>query len=517
MDLTGLKQLDAAQQKTLNILQKITMQGSEVVYQFRLRPDGSTCVPYVSDAISEIYRLSPEELREDASKVFSVVHPDDLDGHMDSIRASAQYLIPWLNEYRVKFDDGTVRWLSGNGLPQRETDGSIFWHGFIIDITERKKSEERRWRCEEKLRAYLDNISDTIWLIDANLNIAYVSQGVAHLLGVLPEELIGRPSVQVIHPDDIGITTNAMRYVMESPSEPLTIQYRVSHKDGRWIHVESTGVNMQDNPAINGVLITMRDATERLQAEASVRAEQEVQASRATVSKVRKIAAHMEKLRESERKHIAREVHDELGQILSVLRMDIALLKDRTGINNAVMDGIERNMLTLVDRAIQGVRNIASSLRPVQLDMGSVAAIEWQCTEFAKHSGIPCLLKVAGDITGLDEQRALAIFRIVQESLTNVARHAGATRVEISIATRNGAIEMEIRDNGRGFAPEEPIGYESFGLLGMRERAISIGGELNVTGRPGQGTVVALRIPDDPAEEKEPFHPDRRYGYRRIR
>ena len=134
-------------------------------------------------------------------------------------------------------------------------------------FTEQRNSEERLRQSEGKLRAYLDNISDTIWLIDADMNIAYVSSTVMHLLGVLPEELVGRSSVQVIHPDDMGIITNAMRYVTGSPGEPLTIQYRVSHKDGRWVHVESTGINMQGNPAINGVLVTMRDITNRRQAE----------------------------------------------------------------------------------------------------------------------------------------------------------------------------------------------------------------------------------------------------------
>jgi len=241
------------------------------------------------------------------------------------------------------------------------------------------------------------------------------------------------------------------------------------------------------------------DITDRQRAEASARAELEARVSRAAV---RKLAAHVEKLREEERKSIAREVHDELGQVLSVLRMNIALLKDRTGMNNPVMDGIERDMLALVDRAIKGVRSVAGNLRPALLDMGCIAAIEWQCIKFAEHSGIPCSLKVKGEIADTDEQRSLALLRIVQESLSNVARHAAATRVEVAVAARNGSIEVEIRDNGRGFIPEEHDGNESFGLLGMRERAISIGGELNVAGKPGQGTAVTLRILDNPAGEE---------------
>jgi len=117
----------------MNILQKIARQVPGVVYQFRLRPDGSSCIPYASEAAREIYRLDPEDVREDASKAFANVHPDDLESHLASIHASARDMTPWQHEYRLKFDDGTVRWLYGNALPQREADGSTLWHGFITD------------------------------------------------------------------------------------------------------------------------------------------------------------------------------------------------------------------------------------------------------------------------------------------------------------------------------------------------------------------------------------------------
>ncbi len=138
---TRRKQLENARQEALSRIQKIASQVPGVVFQYRLHPDGHASVPYASEAIREIYRVGPEEVREDASRIFAAIHPDDLDGVVASLRQSAQDLTHWHQEYRVKFDDGTVRWLLGNALPQREADGAVLWHGFITDITERKQME----------------------------------------------------------------------------------------------------------------------------------------------------------------------------------------------------------------------------------------------------------------------------------------------------------------------------------------------------------------------------------------
>lgn len=142
-DITERKVLEQSQKEALELLRNIASRVPGVVYQYRLRPDGSSCFPFASEAINQIYRVSPEDIREDASKVFNKLHPDDLDGIEASIEHSAKTLTPWVHEYRVKFDDGTVRWLLGNAIPIAESDGGVLWHGFITDITERKALEEK--------------------------------------------------------------------------------------------------------------------------------------------------------------------------------------------------------------------------------------------------------------------------------------------------------------------------------------------------------------------------------------
>ena len=142
-DITERKQAEALRQEALDRLQKIASRVPGLVYQYRLRPDGSARLPFASEAIREIFRVSPEEVREDAAKLFANFHPDDYDGIVASIQKSAQELTPWQHEFRVKFDDGTIRSLFGNAVSQREEDGSVLWHGFITDITERKRAEEK--------------------------------------------------------------------------------------------------------------------------------------------------------------------------------------------------------------------------------------------------------------------------------------------------------------------------------------------------------------------------------------
>lgn len=165
-DITERKQMDQAREEALSRLQKIASRVPGVVYQYRLRPDGSSCFPFASDAIRDIYRVSPEEVRDDAAKVLAILHPDDYDGVGASIQQSARDLTPWCYEYRVKFDDGTVRWLFGNALPEPEADGSTLWHGFITDISERKQMEEKLRDSDAFNVSILNSLTSSIAVLD---------------------------------------------------------------------------------------------------------------------------------------------------------------------------------------------------------------------------------------------------------------------------------------------------------------------------------------------------------------
>jgi signal transduction histidine kinase len=209
-------------------------------------------------------------------------------------------------------------------------------------------------------------------------------------------------------------------------------------------------------------------------------------------------------VREVERKHLAREVHDELGQLLTGLRMDMSVLEMRFGAQNPGLADKVQGMKSLLDRAIQGVRHVVSNLRPTALDLGLIAALESVCTEFTQRTGIACVFHTVEQAVDLDEARAVVVFRIVQESLTNVMRHACASHVSVTLCCDGNTLELEVRDNGHGFDPIAAAAAISFGLLGMRERAHGLGGRVDIISAPGQGVVVGLTIPVDATDQGEP-------------
>ena len=207
---------------------------------------------------------------------------------------------------------------------------------------------------------------------------------------------------------------------------------------------------------------------------------------------VRELAIHRDVVREEERKRIAREIHDELGSLLTALKMDISLARMKAGEDAGLKERLAQ-MRDLVDKTIRMVRHVATQLRPAALNLGIVPALEWLGQEFGQRTGIVCALETGGDIE-MDDVHATAIFRIVQESLTNIARHAGASRVDISLLRQAGEIVLRIADDGRGFDPASRR-TDSFGLLGIRERAQALAASADIVSTPGAGCTVSIRMP----------------------
>jgi PAS domain S-box-containing protein len=280
-DITDRKQMDEAREEALNRLQKIASRVPGVVYQYRLRPDGSSCFPFASEAIKEIYRVSPEEVIDDASKVFAILHPDDIEGIASTIQTSELDLTPWRHEYRVKFDDGTVRWLFGNALPQRETDGSTLWHGFITDITERKQMEEKLRDSDGLNASILNSLTSHIAVLDAQgvivaVNNAWrrfakdngLSESSQNMLGVNYLEVCKNAFNQP-YGNEANAAQEGIAAVLAGEREIFHLEYPChSPAQQRWFQMNVSPLQ----GSRRGVVISHENITERKKAEEATQA-----------------------------------------------------------------------------------------------------------------------------------------------------------------------------------------------------------------------------------------------------
>jgi len=362
-----------------------------------------------------------------------------------------------------------------------------------IDLAFSKHADESRLRrIEQSFGAAIRSIGDGVIATDQMGAVTFLNPVAETLTGWRLSEAQDRPLEEVfpvppVPPDPADRNSGGVALA------PLPRQTSLVARDGTWRPIECTAAPIRNEAGDTiGQVVVFRDITERRERE------EELNRSR---DQLRLLAAHLQGVREDERTRIAREVHDQLGQMLTGLRMDVAWIEKRV---ETLDDQAARgplgakltSMFALLDQMVKTVRRISSELRPGVLDdLGLVSALEWQAREWQERTGIECA--VSSDLGGLKiaPEPGTALFRIFQESLTNVARHAGATQVTTSARVEAGAIILEIRDNGRGVTADEVRHSKSLGLLGMRERAKMLGGEFRIAGEPACGTTVTVRIP----------------------
>ena len=362
---------------------------------------------------------------------------------------------------------------------------------FILDITERKQAEEDLRRKEARLRMALDAARSGTWEWDREKNVAEWSDELWGLLGLVRGEV--EPSFEawlsVVHPEDRDRMAEMFMAACEAGAE-VDITYRILLKDGqvRWLAVRGNPILDSELRARSYIGI-VTDITERKAAEAAVRESEKNALQR---EQLQALAERLRKAREEERTRVSRDLHDQIGQILTAIKMDLMWMSKRA----PVVEVQERlkGSIELIDEGVQSVRTICSGLRPRILDdLGLSAAIEWEANEFTTRTGIVCTVSIACNDGHLNADQTTAFFRIFQECLTNVSRHADATHVDVCLFENENELVMEVEDNGKGFCESEVPG--SLGILGMKERANACGGDLQVHSAPGAGTSVSVRIP----------------------
>ncbi len=262
-------------------------------------------------------------------------------------------------------------------------------------------------------------------------------------------------------------------------------EHRITRRDGsiRWVQTITRPGYSGRNRLLRG---TIMDVTER---------KHNVEALKRSQELLRDLTAHQDRIKEDERKRIAREIHDELGQTLLALRLDVSMLDTRTATTHPKINDRVRSVLHHIDATVKTVRTIINNLRPSVLDLGLTAAVEWQVDEFRRRSAISCDLVMDASEYTLSDARATTLFRILQESLTNVIRHANATHVRVELYEDGSNLVMKISDNGIGLDPKDRNKAESFGLVGIEERVLALDGEFRIDSAASHGTTLMIFIP----------------------
>jgi PAS domain S-box-containing protein len=384
-----------------------------------------------------------------------------------------------LRNYRK---DGSLFWSEIYISPIHDQQGRITHYGGVqIDVTQRVQMEYALGTSEATLRSIFNNVSDAIIIIDENGIITKLNPSARRLFGYSSEELIGHSINKLMpEPDRSRHDTYIKKHFTDGKASILDTRREVYglKKDGTVFPME-LGVSKFHVDQSDFFIGTAHDITERKRAEAASR----------------DLSGHLETAREEERTRIAREIHDDLGSLLTALKMDLSWLNKQLPSDLSLCHDKITIMNRLLGDAIGSVRRIIADLRPSILDhLGLLAAIDWKLDEFSGQNGIQCALTVPEDNIVMDENKDIAVFRILQEALNNIALHSAATKVTVDVATDANSLSMTITDNGRGMTKAQMDKPGKYGILGMHERARHLGGKVTITSQPGKGTVLVLNV-----------------------
>jgi PAS domain S-box-containing protein len=375
-------------------------------------------------------------------------------------------------------------------ISQSREDGRTTYTAIVRDVTEREQAKEAVERSEERLRGILDSAMDAIITVDEHQRVVLFNKSAEAVFGWLRGEALGAPLEKFIpqryrathagHVQRFGETGISSRRMGESR---IVAGLR---RNGEEFPIDAS-ISQIAEGGQRFFTVILRDVTRRVRDEEALKRSRE---------EIRELAMAATTAREQEKSRIARELHDELGQALTALKIDIGWLRERVGGETGEVREKLAAMQSLIDATVAAARRISADLRPLMLDdLGLAAATDWLVQGFSQRTGVACALEAEEEDLDLQDPYATAVFRVLQESLTNIAKHASATKVTVRVERRDGRIALEVRDNGRGFVTTQPAKPGSFGLLGLRERASLLGGDVSIDSVPGRGTTLRMSIP----------------------
>jgi PAS domain S-box-containing protein len=502
--LAEREQRAALTQTELQVLRKTLEQTQELFDTFFQSPAGGAVLVLpdgrlhaTNPSFCAMLGYSEDELSGMTAQ--EVTHPDDRELEERQLKRLKSGKIDGFQiEKRYLRRDGAISWAMVSVSLQREQDGRERYTLYIVQPINVLKAHEARLEQRERELSMLTNHNpDAIGRFDTRMCCIYANPAFRRLMPAL-DGAVGKAL------DDLGLPPQAtaiwemvLQLVLQD-GQSRSFEFSLQHHG----HQETFLVKAVAEPESQGhgrtVLTIARDITELKEKEEQLRRHKEdLQASRATV---RELAAYHEKVREEERKHIAREIHDELGQRLTALKMETSVAQYHARMQgSSLVDGQLAQLATSIEDMVQLVRDVAANLRPAALNLGIAPAIEWLAEQTRRQHGLRCEVMQPQEELTLDDTRVTIVFRIVQESLTNIVRHAHAKRVTISLQ-RHGKndLRLTVADDGCGFDPEARRLHPTYGLLGISERTLMLGGTLAIAARPGEGTRLTVEFPLQP-------------------
>ena len=427
--------------------------------------------------------FSPKELV--GMNSMSLVHPDD----REMVKINSKKMLrserfsP--HEFRIITKQGEVRWIMETVtlIPYKGERAVL---GNSMDITEQIQARNKLAELEALEASILEAIPHAVIGLQ-DRRIIFANDGVKAVFGWKARDLIGKSTRLLYRTDDDYERVAQLIYSILERQPIVSTEFPCRRKDGTDIECLISASRIGERLQEKRVVITYEDITDQR------RAQNELEQSR---EQLRKLSAHLQSVREKERTRIARELHDELGQLLTALNTEIILLNRKIPKEMISLQEKTESMLALVDMTMQTLKRIYMDLRPGMLDhLGLTVAIGWQAEEFQKRTGIPCKVTLDPEDIALDPDLSTTVFRIFQEALTNILRHAEATRISVRLKATGERLELVVKDNGKGITEEQLTKPDSFGILGIKERVYHWGGDVKIAGKKGKGTTVTVHLP----------------------
>lgn len=439
-----------------------------------------------SDEHYRIFGFEPAREPPCSKLLVQYIHPEDFPELERVVKTAILQQNRFECEYRIVLPDGCIKYVQGVGCPVLSESGIVHEYiGTTVDITACRQAENRLRKREQEFQSLAENVPDGIIRYNLDSERIYVNPAYERQSGISANQALNRPLSESWHSAlPVKEYLNILGAVIKTGT-PHKI-FGVRHvSDGRCHFDINVTAERNSNGDIVGALAIIRDITSLKETEQHLEESRQI---------IRRLADQNETAREEERKYVAHELHGDLNQYLLALRMKIFLLDIEFGSDIPGLKDKVDGMIDLIDAALKVVRNAVTTLRPAALDLGIVSALEWMVDEFIAHTGLRCKLRIGANNIRLSEKAAIAIFRTVQESLNNAARHANAGEVDVAVRQTATDYIIEVTDDGKGFDPAEKK-VKSFGLVGIQERILMLGGEVDIMSAPHKGTSIRVSIP----------------------